>query len=147
MGDPTMTPLPEMERVVDYAHSPAKADWLDVFLCGRCRFFVGLASGLSQVAVSFGVPCVYVNWISNVLPAYSAKDVFIPKMFRSESDDRFLSFDEMFDPVYQYLNSNNYLILRRPHSVPKRTRRGPRHRHGDARPVGRDLHVFRGGHH
>ena len=79
MGDPTMKPLPPMERVIDYAHSPAKADWLDVFLCGRCRLFVGLASGLSQVAVSFGVPCVYVNWISNVLPPFSARDVFIPK--------------------------------------------------------------------
>ena len=113
MGDPTMTPLPPMERVIDYAHSPAKADWLDVFLCGRSRFFVGLASGLSQVAVGFGAPCVYVNWVSNVLPPYSAKDVFIPKLFRREADGRFLSFDEMFDPVYQYLNSNNYLILRR----------------------------------
>jgi len=111
MGDPTMPPLPEMERVIDYAHSPAKADWLDVFLCGRCRFFVGLASGLSQVAVSFGVPCVYVNWISNVLPAYSAKDVFIPKLFRSGSDDRIIPFAEMYDPSALNLNCNNYLLL------------------------------------
>ncbi len=113
MGDPTMKPLPPMERVIDYAHSPAKANWLDVFLCGRCRFFVGLASGLSQLAVGFGVPCVYVNWISNVLPPFSARDVFIPKMFRRAADGQFLSFVEMFDPFYQYLNSNNYLILRR----------------------------------
>ena len=98
MGDPTMPPLPWMEHAIDYAHSPAKADWLDVFLCGRCRFFVGLASGLSQVAVRLGVPCVYVNWISNVLPAYSAKDVFIPKLFRSGSDDRFLTFAEIYAP-------------------------------------------------
>ena len=111
MGDPTMPPLPPMERVVDYAHAPAKADWLDVFLCGRCRFFVGLASGLSQVAVSFGVPCVYVNWISNVLPAYSAKDVFIPKLFRSGSDDRTLAFAEMYAPSALNLNCNNYLLL------------------------------------
>ena len=111
MGDPTMPPLPEMERVIDYAHSPAKADWLDVFLCGRCRLFVGLASGLSQVAVSFGVPCVYVNWISNVLPAYSARDVFIPKLFRSGSDDRILTFAEMYAPAMLNLNCNNYLLL------------------------------------
>ena len=83
MGDPSMTPLPQMDNVLDYAHSQAKSDWMDVFLCGRCRFFIGLASGLSQVAARFGVPCVYVNWISNVLPAFSGRDLYIPKLFWS----------------------------------------------------------------
>ena len=83
---------------------------MDVFLCGGCRFFVGLASGLSQVAVSFGVPCVYVNWISNVLPPFSAKDLFIPKLFHSEAEGRLLSFEEMYDPENLYRNASYYLI-------------------------------------
>ena len=110
LGDPSMTPLPETDHVIDYAHSAAKSDWMDVFLSGECRFFLGLASGPSQVAVSFGAPCLYVNWISNVLPPFSARDLYIPKVFRRRSDGRLLSFGEMYDPNYLYLNSCNWLI-------------------------------------
>jgi len=105
-----MTELPEMEHVIDYAHSPAKSDWMDVFLGGRCRFFVGLASGLSQIAVSFGVPCLYVNWISNVLPPFSTLDLYIPKLFRAERDGRLISFDELYDRSNLKLCSNNHLL-------------------------------------
>ncbi len=110
MGDPRMKPLPATDGVIDYAHSPAKSDWMDVYLCGQCRFFLGLASGLSNVAFSFGAPCVYVNWISNVLPPFSTRDLFIPKLFRSEADGRLLSFGEMFDQEALNLNANYYLI-------------------------------------
>lgn len=55
-------------------------------------------------------PCVYVNWISNVLPPFSTRDLFIPKLFRSEADGRLLSFGEMFDQEALNLNANYYLI-------------------------------------
>ena len=112
VGDTSMTPLPETDHVIDYARSAAKSEWMDVFLCGECRLFIGLASGLSQVAASFGAPCLYVNWISNVLPPFSARDLYIPKLFRRRLDGRLLSFGEMYDPHYLYLNSSNYLIPR-----------------------------------
>jgi putative glycosyltransferase (TIGR04372 family) len=97
MGDPSMKRLPALERVVDYAHSPAKSEWMDVYLSGACRFFIGVASGLSHVAFSFGRPCVYTNWISNVLPPYAGSDLYVMKLLKTASTGRLLTLSEMLD--------------------------------------------------
>jgi len=61
MGDPTMERLAAMPGVVDYAHSPHRSDWLDVFLGASCRFFLGSSSGLFLVATAFGRPTALAN--------------------------------------------------------------------------------------
>lgn len=99
MGDPGMNPLPSMSRVVDYAHSDAKSSWMDVFLCAQCRFFIGTSSGLSTVAMAFGVPVVG----TNILPAcgtyYSPSiDLFIPRICRHNGENRLLNFSELYSP-------------------------------------------------
>jgi putative glycosyltransferase (TIGR04372 family) len=88
MGDPSMTPLPPMPGVIDYAHSPLRCNWMDVFLCARARFVLGSASGLCVLASVFGVPCAVAN---QSLPAvalpYGPTDLFIPKLLRSHSGE------------------------------------------------------------
>src|SRR5262249_733686 len=39
LGNPGMEPLPALPNAIDYAHSKERSDWMDVFLCARCRFF------------------------------------------------------------------------------------------------------------
>ena len=56
-----MTPLAPSDRIVDYALSAEKSPWMDVFLCARGRFFLGGASGLQLVPLTFGVPCAVAN--------------------------------------------------------------------------------------
>ena len=96
MGDPTMKPLPKIDRVIDYCHHGVRSDWMDVFLCGSCRFFLGSGSGLSWVSGIFGVPVASANCapLSNVL-AYRPGDIAIPKLMWSEIEDRYLTFDEI----------------------------------------------------
>jgi putative glycosyltransferase (TIGR04372 family) len=113
MGDPSMTPLPKMRGVVDYALSDLKTERMDVFLCGASRFFLGVASGLCQLPTTFGVPCVLTNWASNALPLYSCRDLFIPKPIRSVAEDRVLTFEEMYaDPVRHAAYSGVFLFER-----------------------------------
>jgi putative glycosyltransferase (TIGR04372 family) len=81
MGDPTMEPLPDLPGVVDYARSPLRADWLDIFLCASCTLFLGCSSGLYVVASIFGRPTA----LANQTPldcAYSPfpTDLAIPRM-------------------------------------------------------------------
>ena len=96
MGDPTMTPLPPMPQVIDYAHSEARSDWMDVFLWARCRFFMGTNSGPAWVPPTFGVPCVLTNWFPVVRPFRSRQDVGIFKLYWSEAEQRYLTFAEAF---------------------------------------------------
>lgn len=95
MGDSTMEPLPPMKQVIDYAHSKKKADYIDVFLCAKCRFFIGTGSGLSFVPPTFGVPCVLTNWAPMGLTSFYSQDIFIPKLYWSEAEQRYLSFSEL----------------------------------------------------
>ncbi len=101
MGDPGMTPLPQMDHVLDYAHSSAKSDWMDVFLCAQCRFVIGTASGVYTIATAFGRPVV----MTNLLPAeamyqLSSSDIFIPRICRDKNKGRILDFHELlFFPV------------------------------------------------
>ena len=98
LGDPSMPPLPALPRVIDYALSPVKTAATDVFLLGACRFYIGVASGLSHLPTTFGVPCVFTNWVSNTLPVYSSLDLFLPKMRWSKRETRCLTFDEWLAP-------------------------------------------------
>jgi putative glycosyltransferase (TIGR04372 family) len=96
VGDATMKPLPAIQGVIDYAISPFKEDWLDLFLCARCRFFLGSTSGLFGVAAIFGRPSA----LANVAPLSSVYSIFpnvisIPKLI-TDTDGNVLSFPEAF---------------------------------------------------
>ena len=110
LGDGSMPPLPSRPGVIDYARSPHKSERLDVFLCGACRFFVGVASGLAHLPTTFGVPCLLTNWLSNALPVKSRHDLFLPKLVWSTVANRLLTFDEYFlEEVRARFNSANGL--------------------------------------
>lgn len=62
LGDPTMTPLPPIDGVIDYAVSAQKSEALDVLLPAVAEFHIGSSSGLSVVPLLFGTPCLFLNW-------------------------------------------------------------------------------------
>jgi len=97
MGDPSMNPLLGVPGLIDYAHSLDKSEFMDVYLCGACRFFIGTNSGLGLVPPVFGVPCALTNWSPLGLPNWYPQDVFIPKLCYSEPLGRLLRFDEMLN--------------------------------------------------
>ena len=95
LGDPTMTPLPQMAGVIDYAHHPLRSERMDVFLCASARLFVGNTSGLAFVSSIFGVPSARANMVPTSELGLLPGDLSIPKLLWSEKLDRFLRFDEI----------------------------------------------------
>jgi len=91
-----MRRIQPMEKVIDYAHLDARSDWMDVFLCASCKFFLGSASGLFHVASVFGKPSGVANQapLSSVLQ-FGRNDVAIPKLLWSECNERHLTFPEV----------------------------------------------------
>ncbi len=100
VGDSSMKALPPMPNVIDYARSSVKSDWMDIFLCSQCHFFIGMASGLQNVPWVFGVPCVFANCWPMYFRPISSQDLFIPKLYRSQTDDRHLTFEESHHPDF-----------------------------------------------
>ena len=98
LGDPSMTPLPAMPNVIDYAHSDLRSDWMDIFLIAESRFYLGMASGPSSAAVAFGVPTVGTNWFHLGPWPYCRNDIFIHKLLKSTADGRILSIAESLKP-------------------------------------------------
>ncbi len=71
MGDPSMRPIGSTPSVIDYARSPFKSDWMDIYLCASCRFFFGDNSGLFNLAGAFGTVAALTNTVPLVC-GYSA---------------------------------------------------------------------------
>lgn len=96
VGDATMRPLPEMYQAVDYALSPLKADWMDLWLIAHNRFFLGTSSGLAMLANVFQRPCALVNMIPlGASYGMAPADISIPKRL-VRSDGRTLTVPEIF---------------------------------------------------
>jgi putative glycosyltransferase (TIGR04372 family) len=113
VGDETMEPMPVMTGLIDYARGSLRSPWMDIYLCAACRFFIGVASGLSHVPATFGVPCVLTNWLWNPLPVASSRNVFIPKLISSVAEDRFLRFEEALQPDVRRLGYCGLHLLQR----------------------------------
>lgn len=96
MGDPAMKPLREEPGIVDYAHSPLRSPRLDVALTGSSRAFVGSSSGLFIIASMFGVPVAAANMAPVCMQAMTRRDISMPKLYFSQTENRLLRFDEVF---------------------------------------------------
>ena len=112
-----MAPWSKEEGIVDYALSSSKSDFMDVYLCGACRFFIGTNSGLGLVPPIFGVPCAMTNWSPIGLPQWYPADMFIPKMIYSENRGRNLTAEEMLNTeagwaqFQSYFDDNNMRVI------------------------------------
>ncbi|MBN1612931.1 MAG: TIGR04372 family glycosyltransferase [Deltaproteobacteria bacterium] len=114
LGDPSMKKIPSNKYIIDFAHLDNKSDWMDVYLCAACRFFLGSASGLSAISAIFGIPSAIANQapVSVVLP-YLPEDIGIHKLLFSLAENRYLRFAEImgtpignfrFDSLYMEAN-------------------------------------------
>ena len=81
MGTDVATSLPNLNdpRVIDYA-ARWRSDFMDVYLCAKCRFFLGSSAGLAYLAIAFDVPVAIANLAPLGNPPQSARDRFVPKL-------------------------------------------------------------------
>ncbi|WP_157050723.1 TIGR04372 family glycosyltransferase [Herbaspirillum rhizosphaerae] len=92
IGDDTMKRLPSMPQVIDYPFTPQKSELMDLYLLKECRTYIGMQSGILDIAIMFQRPIIQTNMYSWLL-GYPQKerDVGILKHVYSKSDKRFLA--------------------------------------------------------
>lgn len=105
VGNPTMKVMPPMDQVIDYAHSQIRSDWMDVFCMAACQFLLGSDSGPVCVSFAFGVPCALTNYIPMAAAPSSGRDLWIPKLYWSVREDRYLTFAEVLRSPLRRLGS------------------------------------------
>ncbi len=99
MGDAKMPPMPDWPNAFDYARSKFKSDWMDVFLLASCQFFLGTASGPSEIPPCFGRPCALTNWPYISITSPYARDRFVAKHLKwSDSGVPFTLAERLSDP-------------------------------------------------
>lgn len=95
MGDATMTKLPDIERVIDYPFTEQKSALMDIYLISQCRVYIGMMSGIYDVARLFQRPMIMTN-MNNWMFTYPIQkcDLGVMKHVYSKSKGRFLTVRE-----------------------------------------------------
>jgi putative glycosyltransferase (TIGR04372 family) len=108
MGDPKMKPLPPLEQVFDYAISPERYDWMDVFLCAENRFYLGVSSGPCMIPPCFGKLCALANYDLLTTRPFYFGHLFMPKLHRDIKQNRLRTFREMLQAPTRYCYFKNF---------------------------------------
>ncbi|MEG4914783.1 TIGR04372 family glycosyltransferase [Microcoleus sp. B7-D4] len=99
IGHQGMPPLLGIEQMIDLTRSDLNNEFMNLFLLSSCRFFLGMPSGPYFVSSSFGVPCVITNWANFWIHAWYGNTIFIPKVYRLETESRSLTFSEVLEKL------------------------------------------------
>ena len=99
MGDPSMSELPSLPQVIDYAHHEIRSDVMDVFLGATCAFCIGTSSGYFRIPRYFGVPVLYTNCSPSVgYFSLMEHDLALITLLKEKNTNKYLSFKEILTP-------------------------------------------------
>ncbi|HLZ03221.1 MAG TPA: TIGR04372 family glycosyltransferase [Bradyrhizobium sp.] len=82
LGGQNSPKLPELERTIDYALSDFRSELMDIGLIRNANAFIGTTSGLTNVAISFGIPSAIVNCITTDAQLWNSNVRFALKPVR-----------------------------------------------------------------
>ena len=86
-------------KIVDYASTPLRSDFGDIFLLANSAAYLGSDSGIATVPMIFCRPVIYINWplsFVNIL-TFQGPLIFITKHLYHRATKRHLGIREVFD--------------------------------------------------
>ena len=110
MGDKSMTKMPDIPNLIDYAHSKIKSEFMDVFLGATCAFSIGTSSGYYHIPLIFSRPIIFTN--SPLFLEYFGlrnRDIYLPRLLKNKKDNSYITFSEFTKPpTSTYASQENY---------------------------------------
>jgi len=97
-------------KIINYAGSGVRSDFLDLYIISKCRMFIGSTDGILGISVIFRRPVVMTNSIPiGDLWSWTGNFLCIPKKLWLEREDRFLAFHEIYDSgVQRFFHTEEY---------------------------------------
>lgn len=88
-------PLPDTgnPRIIDYS-TKFRNDFMDIYLCAKCRFFIGCASGPDILPTAFNVPVLSAGHFPYNHSHYRQGDIIIPRLLVTPGGGRPVSYWE-----------------------------------------------------
>ena len=86
-------------KIVDYASTPHRSDFADIFLLANCAAYLGSDSGILTVPLIYGRPTIIVNFPLGYTAQLTHQSTFpfIPKHLYHRATKRHLGIREVFD--------------------------------------------------
>ena len=98
-------------KIIDYASSPDRSDFLDIFLASRCEFCISTSSGFDALCTIFRKPIAFVTVPIGYIYTFNKKYISITKHHVDMKTNRKLSSDEVSDRnCFFALNTKQYKI-------------------------------------
>jgi len=96
--------------IIDYAVNGKRSDFMDIYLCAKCAFFVSNSTGIDAVPWALRKPIVYVDMVPlGEMSTSSSKFIATTKKHWLKSEKRFMTFCEIFDSgVARFVHSEPY---------------------------------------
>jgi len=83
--------------IIDYA-TDYRSDFMDIYLCAKCSFYIGDEGGLNRVPSTFRTPLANLNALPlSYTHTQGPNDLFIPKKLWLREEQRLLTFRNIFD--------------------------------------------------
>lgn len=96
------------DRVIDYAFSKKRSDFLDVFLAWRCKFAISTGSGWDSLPAVFRRPIAYVNFCPlGHVHSYRRNSIFISKWYVNRLTGKRLNINKIFSSPIAYASSSD----------------------------------------
>ena len=112
MGSLTKTKLQTKNpKIIDYANSKFRNDFLDIYLLANCKFYFGGDSGPSDIAYTFFKPSYGVNFsASTIFESRShLSHLFIFKRIKNIKTNKLLSIKDIFESDYSLFLQDNII--------------------------------------
>lgn len=88
-------------KVIDYAASHLRSDFMDIYLSARCFFYISTCTGLDSVARVFRKPMVVTNLVLVDFDIWHPWKLFIPKKIMDINKNKILNCKEMKELYFQ----------------------------------------------
>ena len=125
MGLKVLKPLKSSNpKVIDYANSKMRSDFMDIYLCANCTFGITTATGLDMVFYVFRKPIAWIQTPIGHMQVRSKNHMHIVKHHINKKDKKELTLSEIFSSNValsyssdEYQNNNIALLDNTPEEI------------------------------